>query len=34
MIVIALYIFLSPRLEKHSNRIAQTFTENLNAKQE
>ena len=34
VIVIALYIFLSPRLEKHSNRIAQTFTENLNAKQE
>jgi len=29
VIAIALYIFLSPRLEKRSNKLTQTFTENL-----
>ncbi len=32
VIAIALHIFLSPRLEKRSDRLTQTFTENLNEK--
>ena len=32
VIAIAFYIFLSPRMEKRSNRLTQTFTENLNEK--
>jgi CPA2 family monovalent cation:H+ antiporter-2 len=33
VIAIACYIFLSPRIEQHSNRMAQTFTENLNERE-
>ena len=29
-IAVLLFIFFSPKLEKHSNRLVQTFTENLN----
>ena len=34
VIAIAFYIFLSPRLEKHSDRMTKTFTENLNVREE
>ncbi len=33
VIIIGLFIFLSPNLEKHSNRLAQTFNENLNERE-
>ena len=33
VIAIACYIFLSPRIEQNSNRMAQTFTENLNERE-
>ena len=33
VIAIACYIFLSPRIEQDSNRMAQTFTENLNERE-
>jgi hypothetical protein len=33
VIAIACYIFLSPKIEQHSNRMAQTFTENLNERE-
>ena len=33
VIAIALYILLSTRLEKHSDRMAKTFTENLNERE-
>ena len=34
VIAIALTIFLSPRLERHSNRMTKTFTENLNEREQ
>lgn len=34
VIAIALTIFLSPRLERHSNRMTETFTENLNEREQ
>ena len=34
VIAIALTIFLSPRLERHSNKMAETFTENLNEREQ
>ena len=33
VMAIACYIFLSPRIEQNSNRMAQTFTENLNERE-
>lgn len=33
VIIIGLFIFLSPNLERHSNRLAQTFNENLNERE-
>ena len=32
VIAVTLYILLSPKYERRSNQLTQTFTENLNAK--
>jgi hypothetical protein len=34
VMVVALYIFLSPNLEKRSNRLTKTFTDNLNVREQ